>query len=133
MTDQRENRLLFTLGPMLPLTLVGELAGSTSRALKRVGCTEIFFSSRDLTVVGNLPPAGTRIVEHHDITIIPSTRHRRMLAWKCSCYGGDLHSYGSIGGVVTAALEHIPTGETWTVEPARELTADPDPESYEAT
>lgn len=57
MTGPERDRLLVTFGPMLPLTLVGDLLGAIGPAAERAGWTAVGINSA-LEIRGMEPPAG---------------------------------------------------------------------------
>ena len=57
MTSPERDRLLVTFGPMLPITLVGDLLGAIGPTAERAGWTAVGINSA-LEIRGTEPPAG---------------------------------------------------------------------------
>jgi len=114
-------RLLLTLGPELPITLVSDLLGGIRQAMVRYGCSMPTMDSM-LRVRAVLPAPGTR-VEYHEVLLAPSDVHEDMVTWSCSCGQPASSSYGDVGWATFSAVAHVPRGEAWAVVPDTTLWA----------
>jgi len=110
-----EPRLLLTLGPELPITLVSDLIDAIGQAMIRSGCSMPTMDSM-LRVYAVLPRPGTR-VEYHAVRLAPSDVHDDMVTWSCTCGEAATSSYGDVGGATFFAVSHVPPGAAWSVTP----------------
>lgn len=114
-------RLLLTLAPMLPITVVADLHCGIRQAMVRAGCSSPTMDSM-LRVYAVLPAPGAR-VEYHEVTLAPSDMHEDMVTWSCSCGEESSWSHGDVGGATSSAVRHVRPGEAWTVAPDRRMWA----------